>query len=721
VAHVFARRLHWLAFLLLLVVGALTARLVDIQVVHAHEYEALLDRLLLRPPVYLRAPRGSILDRQGRLLVSDAPAFDICVHYDVITGRRRYVEALAARRELSADASGRDVGPVADAIQRQIDGMWSRLGELTSVSERELRDRAQRTRERVERIREEVARRTGVDQPIDEERVLHPLVQGVDEATALAVQLEFRGQPWLAVEPGTRRAAAREADALVHVLGRLGSATPERIAEDPLRGDGLRELRPGDLCGVSGVERVADTVLRGTRGRVVEDFSGRVLETAAAQVGHNAALTIDLDIQTRVLEILGDAVDHAEHPAGGSAVVIDAATREVLALVSYPIYSYDAYSSEYERLAADARWLPLRLRAVADHYPPGSTCKAITLVGALSESEIGENERIHCDGHLLPNDPTKFRCWIYNQYSTTHDASQPEGQNAEDAIRNSCNIYFFRAGERLGPQRLCDWFGRFGLGRTQGIGLIEESPGIVPTGEWLMATQGRRLQTADAWNYSIGQGEVTATPLQSANVAATIATGVWAPVRLVRDEDGAWLGGGDAQSQPFDERALNVLRRGMWRVVNEDGGTARTARLDLSEYELCGKTGSAQAVPRVITRLFTLEWPDGRRETVVAGTEAAALERAARGSRAGAEDASGRARIVGSVAHERFPAWQPGEKLPSHAWFIGFTQPRGTRRGAAPQGRCYAVSVLIEYGGSGGRVAGPVAKRIVEAILAGKG
>ena len=194
-----------------------------------------------------------------------------------------------------------------------------------------------------------------------------------------------------------------------------------------------------------------------------------------------------------VLKLLADAVGElpAREQAGAAAVVIDVATREVRALASYPVYSYTDFNADYEQLQRDAQRLPLLFRAVQGQYPPGSICKAITLVGGLSEGVITPETRFHCTGFMLPDKPDRFRCWIYNQYGTTHDAAEPEGQNGEDAVRNSCNIYFFHVGEGLGVDRLCDWFSRFGLGRSAGTGLIEEVDGIVPTYAWLRQVAGR--------------------------------------------------------------------------------------------------------------------------------------------------------------------------------------------------------------------------------------
>ena len=118
---------------------------------------------------------------------------------------------------------------------------------------------------------------------------------------------------------------------------------------------------------------------------------------------------------------------------------------------------------------------------------------------------------------------------IYKQHKYWHG-----GLIAEEAIKHSCNIFFYTVGERLGAERLCHWFAEFGLGKRQGTGLIEETAGILPTPAWLFHKRGRTPEKSDARNFAIGQGEVTATPLQAANAAATVATGRWAPVKLIR-------------------------------------------------------------------------------------------------------------------------------------------------------------------------------------------
>lgn len=712
----FERRLAWLSGFLTLLTVVIVARLAQLQIAYADFYDRLADRLLTVAPQYQPAPRGAIRDRHSEPLVADVPTFDVCVHYGALADDKTYLSRVARtlrrRGDFPADTPITDL--VAQLRARELPAAWARLAALTGRSVAEIQMETDRV---VARIRTWRAR---AGQPVREEDQHLPLLSELDDDVALQVRLELERWPWISVRPGARR-VAHNADAFVHVLGRVGAASPERIAADPRAGDELHSLRPGDTCGLSGVEFVADQALRGARGRTQRAFGGSVVERRQPQPGGDVHLTLDAALQRQVYTILEQAVEGdpsgtrfpgvpAERRAGAAAVVLDVATREVLALVSYPGYFYERYHLDYDTLRRDLRRWPLRFRAVSEQYPPGSTCKLITLVGGLAEGVVTPETHFSCTGYLLPNAPNTLRCWIHNQNpGVTHDLLEPGGQDAEHAVKNSCNIYFFQVGQRLGTERLCNWFERFGLGHTSGTGLLEETRGIVPDAAWLRTNRQRDVQRADAWNYAIGQGEVTVTPLQAANVAASVAAGLWAPVRLAYDSAGQLLGDAAAAAPvTLPEDALAVARRGMWRVVNERGGTATAAQLNTEGLELCGKTGSAQAVPRIIDYRYVLELPDGQRREVIAVTEDDAL------AALGADDA----RVVGRFAHGRLPELGPDDALPSHAWFIGFTQPAThAATGTRPTRRAYAISVIIEFGGSGGHVAAPVAREIAEAVL----
>ncbi len=698
----FEKRLAWFSLLLGLLAVVIIGRLVQIQVVEAAQYEDLAAELLTRPVRYLPAPRGSILDRNGTPVLSDVPTYDIAIHFGALTRNPDYLKQAAwrmrERGDFPRDMPTRDI---ANFLPSQIVEMWWRLAELTGLSREELDARAQTVVDRVERWREA----SGQDM-IREEKELLPVVENVSNDMALAVRLELERYPWLRVVPSSER-VAHDADSLCHLLGRLGAASPSRIASDPLKDDELRALRRTDQVGVSGVERLAETTLRGWRGRIVEARDWTELEHIDPVPGRDVRLTIDLPLQKKVVELLAAGVHNADKSlqAGAAAVVVDVDSREILALASYPTYDYDGFSENYARMRADRRYMPLLFRAVQARYPPGSICKAISLIGGLTEGVVTPETTFTCNGHLLPNKPDRFKCWIQTQYGGRHGP-----QRAVEGVRNSCNIYFFKVGGLLGPERLCQWFQRFGLGQTTGTGLIEESPGLNPTEEWLSdpaRANPRHYREADAWNFAIGQGEVLVTPVQAANVAATAASGRWEPLRLVYDQRGRLLGEETAPPRTFDERHMRVLRQGMWEVVNHPRGTARRVKLDAPGYVMCGKTGSAQTPCRVLNTRYTLEFPDGRRETVIALTRRDAL----------AQFPDEEPTVVSQRPNALFPRLAAGARLPSHAWFIGYTQTEETPPGAPPRGKVYAIAVIVEFAGSGGRQAGPVAKAIAEHLV----
>ncbi|MCH7871283.1 MAG: hypothetical protein IID33_06245 [Planctomycetes bacterium] len=712
----FENRLKWFSILLAVVAGVIVLRLGEIQIIRAGEYDTIAEEMLKRPVRSLRAVRGSILDRQGKPLVEDVGAYDIGVHYAVLAiseETRRELEigvdyrALPddspTKRELDAVARGLRRGEgrvyarstptieIVDGLAGHLAEMWERLSQLNGLPLSELVDRSERICRRVDGIRRIVKG------SIAEEYMFHPLLEGCTSDLAVTVRMEISDWPWVRVMPSSRRVTRYDdADPMAHILGRMGAVSEKAIEADPFGGDPRRELRRTERYGVSGVERMAEAILRGKRGVIEVDFDRTVIRREEQERGTDVTLTIDADLQRDVLAILGKHVESSKHPAGGAAVVIDVQTREILAMVSYPSYSIADFSTNYDDMRRDTRRMPLLSRCVSGRYPPGSICKLVSLYGALADGKTSAGAEIECRGYLY--NKNSYRCWIFRQYNDWHGVL-----TAEEAIKHSCNIYFYTIGERLGPERLVEWFDVFGLGRLPGTGLIDESRGILPTPRWLHNHPRPPLGKADARNYAIGQGEVTATPLQAANAAATVASGRWAPVKLLRDVQ-----------PPHDlpeagrllrDDMLSLIRRGMWRVVNDHDGTGTQARLDHPSYVMCGKTGSAQASRRRLAREYTIRLADESERVVTAATKQDAL----------AQFDDQTVTIIGSRA-VLFP-----DRLadsPSHAWFIGFTQPAGTIMGVRPRGRVYAIAVIIEYGGSGGKVAGPVAREVAEAVLA---
>jgi cell division protein FtsI/penicillin-binding protein 2 len=285
-----------------------------------------------------------------------------------------------------------------------------------------------------------------------------------------------------------------------------------------------------------------------------------------------------------------------------------------------------------------------------------------------------------------------------------------------DAIAHSCNIFMYQTGELVGVQGLCSFFDMAGVGHVSGTGLMEETRGINPTPSWL-ASQGKRVTPGLARLFAIGQAEVSLTPVQAANLMAVYASGVYRPVTLIR--------GGPPQPEwrlPVLPAHWQAIRSGLFRVTNEPGATAyRTARFVQDGYAMCGKTGSATVYPWAIAYAVPYVTPSGARlvEVVPANTARAAIERF---GLAGNEEME-----IDRGGVEPCAYWPPladGRRRPSeddrteHAWFVAYLQAiDGSGQPLFDVTPRIAFSVLVEFGGSGGQAAGPIAAQVAETIL----
>jgi len=670
--------------------GALVVlRLVQLQVVQADQYRQEVEAWLTRPPEYLPALRGRILDRNGKVLAEDVPSWQVEAHYGAMAGDRRYIRRLARiRLKQGLYPPGTDLKTAEELLRQDIAESWQRLAELAGKPTWQILQTISAVLERIEVIRKRVSAYAGIEMEVAEQRQFHPVLSDLDYETACAVRLKLADCPWLRVSAGTTRHYLDD-PAFVHLLGKLGEVSAELLKADPHAGDELLALRPGEKVGVSGVEWLAQQMLRGRRGKIVRDRDGNEIERIDPVNGLDVRLTIDADLQRWVYQRLGQEVRTNPTASGAAAVVLDVRTRQVLALVSWPGYTREEFRKNYNELANDPVRMPLLFRAVAGRYPPGSIVKPVTLIAGLATGVVRPDEIIVCNGRLFAG-VNRWRCW------TVWRGLPPHGpQNAVEGLMHSCNIYFFTVGQRLGVARLTQWFDMFGLGRPAGTGLKEEAAGVLPSPAWLREARGRWPTTADARNYAIGQGEILITPIQAANIAATLATGTYQPVTLLRNESSddrpKW-------QLPGTPDQWQTVREGLYRVVNDPSGTAyRYARS--RRVAICGKTGTAQASPRVTSWLYEVELPDGKRLSLEFPTSAAARRALA---------SMPAAKVISRKPYRFWPFRPDGQRSPTHAWFIAY---------APAESPEIAVAVLIEYGGSGGRVAGPVAKDIVEHIL----
>lgn len=684
----FERRLKLILAGFGVVLMILVARLIDIQVVHANDYRVVAERVLLRPAKILPFVRGRILDRHGRVLASDEPCWQVCVDFDVLSG--------------DAEEDGADTG--------RLDGLRRELAAFSGETVQSLREREVGIVERIGRWRAKAADARGYDLPIREERMPHAIVRDLDDQRQIAARQRFAAYPWVTVEHGSRR--VYDADESVgHILGRLGAVDIEALRNDPEPADSPASLLPSDEVGISGVEYSAERELRGRRGRTQLNRRGEIIEDTAAVNGRDVSLTLHYELQKRLYDLMGEQLPAvAPESTGGSIVVLDVTSREVLAMVSYPGFDANTFSKRYDELRLDTKRTPLRFRAVANGYEPGSIVKPLTCVAGIGSGVIDTNTTFHCDGYydreLFPN---SYRCWTMRG---TDQRKQHGGVATTAAIAGSCNVFMYHVGDLLGPERLCNYFDMAGIGKTTGIGLREERYGINPTPSWLMENKGQTATRGSARNYAIGQGEVVVTPIQAANLMATYATGVAKELTLVRDaaESRSWR-------LPVDARAWAAVREGLFRVTNDPDGTAyHQAHWVNSQYALCGKTGSATTEPSPTH--YRVAYKDeigaSRFAIIPAKVYAHAVEEFKKRYPTAQFDPEKDVTVA--------QVWPPsksgasGEKH-SHAWFAGYLQRISADGGLiANQTPRIAFALMIEFGGSGGYTAGPVAKQIAQMI-----
>jgi penicillin-binding protein 2 len=373
--------------------------------------------------------------------------------------------------------------------------------------------------------------------------------------------------------PSTRFAA--------HLLGYVREASEADL--------GRGRVRRGELVGQSGLERLYDEYLRGQDGaeQIEVDAYGRpirVLDRQEPVSGAHVHTTIDRRIQEAAEQALGARI--------GAVVVMDPRTGDVLALVSNPAFPVERFAGPIDR----EMWLglvrdparPLLNRAVQGEYPPGSLFKLVIAAAALQHEVITPFDRLSC--------PSAW--WFGGRAYHNWEDHDRGALTLRDAIKQSCNTFFFQLGLKVGPERIADMAEGFGFGRLTGSGLTGERPGLVPSPSWKRRALRDRWHPGDTVSLAIGQGLITVTPLQTARAMAALANGgtLWKPrfVARVRAADLSPLAEETPVAQARVELApvvFDFLRESLWAVVN-DGGTGKGARL--REVAVAGKTGTAQ-------------------------------------------------------------------------------------------------------------------------------
>lgn len=693
-------RLRRLTWLFAAAVGIVFGRLVWLELDDGPQFRRLAARPIERRHT-LQAMRGRILSKEGAVLAEDRPVYCVALDYRWIADPPDPVWLRRVARQRMSDAGlnsrqRRDPELLAaeiESILAQRDDLHQRLADLCGLDRTQWDQRASAVRRQVTQLSERVndlqrerfaARRQADSERAGNqgawsrawnrvERVLFPVevaappsrmavaeevaAHVLAEAVPVEVVAEIESRPELypgarivqklqRTYPGGQRAA--------HLLGHVG---------------------PPDRAGRMGIERQYDALLQGRHGVELElaDLSGKVIERSVEQpplAGRDLMLTIDASLQAAAEELLDAALDRRRTATagrdqgvelGGAIVALDVRSGAILAAASAPRFHPGLFESDSPSLIAACLHdpaSPLVDRTIKMAIPPGSVFKVLTAIALLEQGAVAPRDVFNCQGFW--RHPEHERCAHFIRHGAGHGPV-----TLDDALMKSCNVYFFHHAEAAGAAALLDWSTRLGLGRPTGVDLPDEAAGsliAVATGEGEAAV--KRKEAAALRAAVIGQGTVTATPLQLARMMAAVANGGklvtphvvsgWrfdataaAAVEIDRDTAndarGAILPAAGAHAVAgLNSATLATIRRALERVVGDPEGTAHGS-VYLDDLPVAGKTGTAES----------------------------------------------------------------GGGRPDHAWFAGYAPADAPR---------VALVVALEHGGGGAEAAGPVARRLVQRL-----
>lgn len=420
-----------------------------------------------------------------------------------------------------------------------------------------------------------------------------------------------------------------------HILGRTGQISSDEYNKNKQNGYGIN-----DTIGKQGIERWAEKYLRGKDGvtGTYTEIDGKTVELSEGQEpvpGNYVMLTIDYDIQATLEKSLENTIKAigGDCNAGG-AVVLDVNTGDTLAIASYPTYDMTTFDKDYSKLVQNES-NPMLNRAVSGLYSPGSTFKPLTAIAGIQSGVVTPKEHITCTGIYDYYKDYQPSCWIWSEYNSTHGA-----QDVTHAIENSCNVYFYELGRRLGIDRLDEFAKKFGLGEYTGIELTEETAGHMASPEYKKQAVVNVTDSdwfgGDTLQAAIGQSYSLFTPVQLANYCATIANGgTRYKVNLIdsirSSVDGSVVeefGSEVVEKIDMDPQTVDQIHNGMKKVVDE--GSARSI---FEGYPIAvgGKTGTAQLGKGANNAVFIAFAPFDNPKIAVA----VVLEHGVRGTNAG--------------------------------------------------------------------------------------
>jgi len=460
------------------------------------------------------------------------------------------------------------------------------------------------------------------------------------------VEVNLPDLPGLSIDIGENRSYPY-GEATAHMIGYVGAPSKEEVAEN-------RALAlPGLKVGKTALEKTMEENLRGEAGAAEMEVNAvgreiRELRKTPGKKGKQVVLTIDGEFQRFVQNRLAKEFS-------ATAVVMNVHTGEVYALASQPSFDPNDFSRGltpeiWEGLLANPG-KPLNNKAVSGQFPPASTFKMITAIAALKSKNVKRNFTAYCPGHY-DFGKERFHCWEKRGHGHV---------DIEQAIMKSCDVFFYKVATEIGIKEIAKVAKDLGLGHKLGFEISEEVPGLVPSKGWKLGYMGELWQPGETIVTSIGQGYLKVTPLQLATMTSRLVNGGKAVVpHIIHSAGGEVTNVPEFPDIPIEKSHLELVKRAMDRVVNDEHGTARGSRIREPGMSMGGKTGTAQ-VKRIT------------KEERLAGIKNEDLQR----------------------------------KFRDHGLFVGF----------APVDRPqYACAVVVEHGCSGSASAAPIARDILTEI-----
>lgn len=366
-------------------------------------------------------------------------------------------------------------------------------------------------------------------------------------------------------------------DMAAHLIGYLGKLNPSQ-SKDPE----FKDVPPDAFVGQWGAELLFDKSLRGTpEERIIEvDALGkeiRLLQEKPPVKGDDLKLSIDINLQKAAEEAFGDKA--------GALVALKPDTGEVLGFVSKPSFDPNMFArgisyNQWAELTQDKK-LPMLNRALQSQYPPGSTFKIVTAIAALNEGVITPETKVTCSGGINYGN-WRFGCWRKTGHGTI---------SLHRAIVESCDVYFYEVGKRVGIDKIAEYARKLGLGSETGLPLVKERAGLIPDTQWKHEKKNQQWYLGETFNSAIGQGYVSATPIQMAQLISAVANGgfIYTPTIVKLETIPSPIRKADIKPQ-----TLELVKSGLYGVVNEGGGTGGASRSSI--VTIGGKTGTAQVV-----------------------------------------------------------------------------------------------------------------------------